>query len=437
MLRSLPARLLRLAGSPLAILAMVLLAAGTFVTVPITVRDHWHAEPLSYDYLAFDAAGQMVIRGHSDHLYHIPAQKFVELVRTNGGHGTPFFVFLYPPAVAAAATPLSGLSPNDGYLAFVGVMTATLAAGGVLMARLTSDLSRKARWIVTICALGSSALAISLLVGQLTPLLLLSVLSALLLLRADRAPLAGLCLGLLFIKPHLALIALIVALAARQRQLAAAMLGAGAVLTVASLAIVGLQGAQDYLSLTREAATHPAALSIAVPAEQNLSGLVATFFGIRDAASVAIAQAALAVVGLAIAVRAITRNPYAGAERALYVAGVGSLAAIVAAPHVQYYDLAFLLMPALFVAHRGETSGSPDLRRALRGLLVCSIVFVEAAGMLASAKLSISAPVLFGMLVLLSSWPRFEVYFTARSPARQPPATLPAAQDAVDDRRAA
>lgn len=320
-----------------------------------------------------------------------------------------------PSPVAAAFAPFSWLGIGDGYLAFAGALLAALAAIGWLIARLAADLSRTSRLLLAVCALGSTAFSISVLIGQLTPLLLAAVLCALALLRAGRAGQAGISLGLLFVKPHFALVALIVALAAGQRKLCAWMAGAGALLAVASVAVVGLDGAADYVSLARAATSRPSTLHIHVAAEQNLYGLVATVSHVHGGAPAAIAQSATGLVALALAVRAVRRRPYAGTEGLLYAAGVASLLVLVAAPHVQYYDLAFLLVPAMFVAHRAEAAEDVALRGAIRGLLVCSAVFVEAGGMLAAVNVSISAPALFALLLLLCEWWRFEGYLARHS----------------------
>jgi hypothetical protein len=403
-------RALRFPGAWLAVLAVVLLAVGTALTAPVIVASHARAEPFAVDYLAFDAAGTFVREGHAGELYDVAAQRAAQSARAGdaAGHGVQYFEFLYPPVVAAAFAPLAALPVDRGYLLFALVVVAALAMSGRLLWRLTDELGLIERSVFVACALGSTATCMSVLVGQVTPLLVLAALGALVALRGSRPTAGGVLLGLLWVKPHFAVAALIVALLARQRRTAAAIAGVGAVFALGSLLIAGADGARGYVELTRSVAGDPAALGESMRAEQNLFGLVATLSGARGGAALVIAQALVGLAALGLVARAVPAAAYAGTDRLAFLFALGAMLVLVASPHVQYYDLAWLVFPALFAARRRSVARTEELRRSLTGLMALAALFVEIAAVLASVGVSVSAPVLVLLLVGLCEWPRLE-----------------------------
>jgi len=392
------------------VLAVVLLALGTVLTAPVIVASHARSAPFAVDYLAFDAAGAFVREGRAGGLYDVAAQQAAQSARAGSAadHGVQYFEFLYPPVVAAAFAPLSALPIEQGYLLFALIVVAALAISGGLLWRLTDDLGLVERSTFVVCALGSTATCMSLLIGQVTPLLVLAALGALVALRGSRPTMAGVLLGLLWMKPHFAVAALIVALLARQRRAAAAIVGVGATFAVVSVLIAGIDGARGYLELTRSVAGDPAALGESMRAEQNIFGFVATVVGARGGTALVLAQALIGVAALGLVVRAVRTPPYEGTDRVVYVFALGAMLVLIASPHVQYYDLAWLVFPALFAVRRRSVARTDELRRSLTGLLVLAALFVEIAAVLASAGVSVSAPGMALLLVGLCEWPRLE-----------------------------
>lgn len=414
-----PRRLLSLAGSPLAVFGVVLFALLSAGTAPRTIISHAAARPFAIDYLAFDGAGRMVRDGDAGALYDTGAQQRVQSARSGAvdDRGAQYFAFLYPPVVAAAFAPLSGLTAAHGYLALVATLAGALALCGALLAKMTEGQTRGERCIFAACALGSAATCVALFVGQITPLLVLATLGALVAMRSSRPATAGLLLGLLCVKPHIALVALLIALSAGQRRVAAGIVAVTAVVVVVSLFVGGPEGVRGYIDLTRSVAGDPAVLGDSVRSEQNLFGLTATLLGIDHGFAVVVAQMLVGVAALGLVVRAVRATAYAGRELAMYVFAMGALLVIVASPHVQFYDLGFLLFPALFVAHRRSVATDAGLKRKLTGVLVLAFGFIEMAGMLASVGASVSAPVLVAALAGLCAWPRIEAWLSAAASA--------------------
>jgi hypothetical protein len=393
---------LRLLGSRLAIMAVALLAVGWFVSAPMIISDHARQRPFSTDYLSFHSAGSQ-IRHAPDDLYDIEAQRREQRTYAGPGDEGGFFEFRYPPLVALGFTPLSHMPVRSAYVAFVLLSFGALAACGLALRRLIPDVPRTRATLAVLCMLGSTASVTSLLVGQITPFLLLITLGSLLALRAEKATRAGVMLGLLSLKPHFAVAALLVVIAARQWRIAAGMCLSTAAILVASMLMVGVDTMRDYVALL----VHTESGSTSVASEQNIYGLIATLTGAQGGSAVLAAHLVIAASAALLAARAVRRARYQQFEHVLYASGLGSMLILVASPHLQFYDLALLVLPALFVVHRLR-HGDDQSRRYGYGLLVLGFGFGEFAGILASVGLSVSAPVLLAMLVALCNWETVE-----------------------------
>jgi hypothetical protein len=328
--------------------------------------------------------------------------------RRTGNDEASYLVYLNPPVVGAVAIPLTLLPPRVSYVAAVGVLALVAIAAAALFSRLLNGVPVRRRWLALICIAGSTAMASGVLSGQLTPILLLVGASALLALGAGRVLRAGALLGLLAVKPHFALAVFLVLLLAGQRKLAAAMAAVAALAALTSVAVVGIDGATGYIELLRTSFSHPASLYIDVRSEQNLSGLLA-LFGIYGGGAVALAGTAVAVLLLYAVHRAVKRAPYDRPDRALYIAALAAMFVCSAAAHIQFYDLALLAFPAIFILRRAEAL-PPQSRARCYGVLVLGVLWVEAAGMLAGARLSVSFPPLIAGTLVICYWPRVELF---------------------------
>jgi hypothetical protein len=400
-------------GGRLAVLAVVMLAGGWLVMGPLTVARHAADDPFRVDYLAFDTAAQILRDGDGGRLYDTDLQREMQ-TRRSGHADEGFTAFLNPPIVGAAFMPLSSIPARAAYVVTAGVLAIMMAGVFVMLLRLLEDVPRPAQWAAAITACGSTAVASALIGGQLTPVLLAILLGALLLFRSGRVGAAGFVLGLLCIKPHFAIGALIVLLLVRQWKATAYMAGMVAACGLVSLALVGIDGTEGYMSLMRQSFSDPASVFIDVRSEQNLRGLLATVFRIYGGTGVDLASNAIAVAVLIAVAVAITRAPYVGPERLHYVAALGAVLVCGAAPHIQYYDMALLTLPALFIVRRAFQA-PPQMRGRFYGVLVLLVLWIEIAGILAGGKMSVSIVPLLGFVAMMCWWPVFERWLLAKA----------------------
>lgn len=409
-----PQKLLALCGSRVALLAVVLLAAGWAISGPLAVSRYAQEDPFRVDYLAYDTGATIIRHGDASRIYDPRLQHDVQESRT-GNHGQPFTAYLNPPVVAALFVPLTSLPVREGYVAVVGLLAVVLVAAAALLFRLLDAVPGGARWFTAACVVGSTGSASAIMSGQLTPLLLLIAFGAMLAFRARRVEAAGVVLGVLFVKPHFALAVLVVLLIARQRKAAAYMCATLAAGVLASFAIVGIDGIEGYVSLMRRSYLHPAQLFIDVRTEQNVRGLAASVFGVYGGTWLAATSLAITLGVFGVVAAAIARSPFRGNEHMHYVAALCAVIICSAAPHIQYYDLALLALPASFIVIRASKT-APALRARFYGVLVITVLWVELAGMLTGARISVSVMPILAFTLMLAAWPRFEGWLT-QSPA--------------------
>jgi hypothetical protein len=299
------------------------------------------------------------------------------------------------------------MSARAGYVAAVCALTLVMIAAAVLIFRLLEGVPAAPRCLLPICIVGSTATASALISGQITPVLLLIGAGALTAFRSGRIRAAGAILGLLFIKPHFALAVFIGLVMARQWKLAAYMSSVVCAGALASLAMVGPAGADGYIDIMQRAASHPASLYIEVRSEQNASGLIALVFQVYGGRTLTIAGAAVTLLALASVYRAITASPYYGWTHVQYVAALVAVLTCATAAHIQFYDLALLAFPTMFILQRA-TAAPPQVRPRFYGLMVLTVLWVEVAGMLAGARLSVSIVPLLAFMFMICGWPHVE-----------------------------
>ncbi|MCJ2081560.1 glycosyltransferase family 87 protein [Methylobacterium sp. J-090] len=301
----------------LALLAVLLIAK----TVELTGQDPGRITTL-IDFDAFRIAGRLVWRGEIAQAYH-----FVTMLEAQRTLGAPdaFLPWTYPPVFNLVVAPFAHLPRGLGYLLFTG---GTLAAYIVVLRRLAPQ------HLGALLALLFPALAVTIACGQngfLTGALVGT--ACLYLLRRD--PRAGLPLGLMAIKPHLAVgFALHAAMTRDWRTALTAACVAAASAGLATL-ILGPSIWSAFLGGVAEAR---------VFLEQGLYPLfrmISAYAAVRTLgapASVAMAaQVGVALVALGLVAFAIHRR-----MPIPQVVGLTALASLLVSPYAYDYDLPIL-----------------------------------------------------------------------------------------------
>jgi alpha-1,2-mannosyltransferase len=307
-----------------------------------TAADPW-GRPLGPDFSSFWVAGRLALADAAaaawDPVAHGVAQH--DYFPTDAGYNGDYYGFYYPPPFLLVLLPFAMLPYGLAISAWI------VATSAGYLACLRQLVQR--HWSVTLPGLAFPALLINAEHGQngaLSAALLAGGASLL-----DRQPrLAGACLGLLSIKPQLALLAAPALLAAgRFRALAWAGASAG-VLCLTSWVLLGGDSWRAFL-------THgPFAL---VALEEGLVGdakMVSSFAGARllgaSVGTAWVVQAIVSAIALVAVAGVARRRPGAFAE----IATVG-VAACLVTPFLLDYDLMIVSVPLTWAVCDASSTG--------------------------------------------------------------------------------
>jgi hypothetical protein len=322
--------------------ATILLACLAVAAVAwlVTAHDLIDAagRPLGTDFLSFYAAARLALVGLPalawDPAAHAAAETAVF------GRELGYWAFFYPPPFLVLVLPLGLVPYGTALLVWIG---ATTAAALTVLRRLAPT-------VPAVALLAAPALWLNAGHGQNGALTLALLVGGLLL--ADRRPLiAGLLLGCLVVKPHLALVLPVAVLAAGRWRVAAG--GALAATALAALSFVAF-GAETWRAFLAAGPLARAAL------EDDLVGahkMVSVFAAVRLLGGpVALAYAAQAVAAVAaLAAVAVTVRRHRPAAPALVA--ITAAATPLVSPFLLDYDLTMLLPPLAWLAAAGARRG--------------------------------------------------------------------------------
>lgn len=273
----------------------------------------WSIEPAGYDFVALYAAARLVATGAASSVTDADALLAMEHAAIPAR--TIFLNNPNPPALALLMAPLGALPIVPAYAIWAALGAIALAAAAYFLGALAE--ARQRMRLLPFAILAPSSL-IALAEGQTTPFVLLAVAASL------RAPplWSGALLGLTAFRPQFLPLFALVALFERRR--AIGFVAAVAVVALASLATVGIDGMARYPDLLTRVATELR------PGELGLAALVRRVVGGEEL----VLNAALAVVIYAIAAAAVLIRSRMFTTRTVDA----STWSILAAPHALLHD---------------------------------------------------------------------------------------------------
>ena len=291
--------------------------------------------PLGSDFLAFWGAGQAVLAGLPEKAFDLAWQ---EQVQTGAGF-TGWYAFVNPPPFLFLAAPFAALPYAAGWIGWVAITFAAWASASVA--------SFRRLWPIVLTYPGALIAAGHAQNGFVTGALLVGGVALL----GRRPVIAGLLLGALVVKPHLALLVPFWLAAGGQWR---AFLAAGAS-ALGLLAISWLAFGTGTMPAYTESWAASAAIMRTAYADLLLRmatpyAQVRLFAGETAAAIVAAAIALAMLVLTLLSWRRFGRDPLA--------TGAFMLAATaLASPYLFNYDLPFLVLPTLWLVREGLRDG--------------------------------------------------------------------------------
>ena len=353
--------------------------AWTVMSLPDLVDPR--GKPVGYDFIAFWSAARLALAGRPEAAYDWTAIAAAHRLAVPALRGL-VFAWHYPPTFLLVVLPL-------GLVAYPAALAAFSVAGAGLWAGLVRRVAADPRaWIV---AASAPAGLINLLDGQ-NGFLTASLAGFALILLGRRPTVAGVLIGLLAIKPHLAVLFPLALLAERQWRAIAAAAATAALFALASIAAFGWDTLAAFL--------HDLPLSRAlidagsVPWGAMPSPYVfALSLGAAPGAA-AVLQGATALVAAACVYRA-WRNPAAAFEAKAATLLAGSM---LVSPFLFTYDLTWATLAAGWLALLGLRTGFARFEREI--LLFAWLAPIAMSPVQALTALQIGCPALVALLIV-------------------------------------
>lgn len=300
------------------------------------------------DFAVFWSASHVMLHGTAQQVYNFNTFSVAQHAVSSGFTKGSFLPWLYPPTFLALVTPLALLPFLLSYAVFIGASLFAYVKGTLAVSHL-ARWSRSAR-VATLLIATSPCVFVAALFGQNS--LLTASLAVFAVRWVERYPVrAGICIGLLCIKPQMAMVFPFVLIATRAwRTFASA--------AVTALAAVGLSiviCGTDSIKLSFLAADIARSLILEHGPKFWLASPT-TFAALRlGDVSLPVAyliQGAVATLAIASACHVWTRTRDAGARAAIL-----ALATLIANPYVWHYELAWLGLTIAWLLATGLRSG--------------------------------------------------------------------------------
>lgn len=348
------------------------------------------------DFTIFYTAGRMVRSGQASTLYDPDAQyrtekEFAPNVRIRQAAlpyvHTPFEALLFVPFTFVGYVP--------AYVLWTALNIALILLNLSLLRKHFTVVQALSPVLLVLAAAGFFPIAIGLIQGQDTILVLFSIVASMILLKDGRDGLAGAALGLGLFKFHfVAPLALIVAI--RRPRLLAGFVPMALGLGGLSILLVGIRGVVNYVHYVLHLERTGAGGAIMASDMPNLRGLIDTVMGLPTDTVGSMAMTLLCSIAVFWTAQARIRR---GNESVLHLFAFATIAAILISYHALPYDLV-LLFPSALVLLATEVSENTRMDRADAVLL--ALLFMTPLYVLLWLRLNQFA--WFGLLLIWLLW---------------------------------
>ena len=334
------------------LLAMAICHAAIVLTVLPSLRRGYQ------DFTIFYAAGRMVRNGQAASLYDLGAQyraqqEFAPDVRIRQAA----LPYNHPPFEALLFVPFTFIGHLPAYVFWTVLNLAMLAMSLALLRKHFAEIRRVSPVLLGLAAVGFFPIAMGIIQGQDSILLLLITVLAMVAAAERRDVAAGAVLALGLFKFHL-IVPLVLVVATRRPRLLVGFVPVALGLAGVSAAMVGWHGTLDYVRFVLHLEKSGAGGAIVAFEMPNLRGLIADMTGAHAGS---IGSTIFTLAGsIAVFVAAVWSVKKTGitVQRTFAMATVATM---LIGYHTMPYDLSLLLPVALFLfATPGQTGSSGD-----------------------------------------------------------------------------
>jgi hypothetical protein len=295
-------------------------------------------EPVGYDFITFWSASWLALGGHPEAAYQMSQIAAAQQVAVEAFRGV--FLWHYPPTFFLLVLPLSLLPYFLSYLAFVGATFAVIAA---VVRRIIPERG----WLLMLCAFPGTF--INGFQGQ-NGFLTAGVLGGGLVLLQRRPVLAGMCFGLLTIKPHLGLLVPLALIAARQWRAFSAAAVTALVFLGVSTAVLGRPTLDAFID------NAPVVRFVLETGILDWDKMPSAFAAVRLIGGGVAAGYAVQAIVAAAAIAAVAWLWSRPLPLSLRGSGL-VVAALLTPPYAFNYDMMACILPLAWLAREGWRSG--------------------------------------------------------------------------------
>jgi len=303
-----------------------------------------HMSPLAIDFVPFWSAAHLALAGHAVDAYNFAVLEQVE--RAALSHDPGVLPWLYPPSFLLFVSPFALLPWKISAALFLGGTYATFVKAMHLI------VGRKEVWIVAVAFPGA---ALAVLTGQ-NGLLTASLVAFGLVLLPRRPVLAGICFGVLCMKPQLAVLVPFALLCARSWRALGALVVTALAMLALSVGLFGVDTLHAFLHNMGTAAGYVESGRAALHRVPSAYSLVKLAHGPTMLANAA--QAVSALSAIAAVWYAWSRDASQSLRAATLVC-----ASLMVSPYFYDYDLAWLGVLVAWYAKYGMERGWRPLER--------------------------------------------------------------------------
>jgi alpha-1,2-mannosyltransferase len=355
----------RLRLYPTAVLGALLIALVLNIALSdgIIARD---GSPLGGDFFGRYVVSRLILEGRGASVLSVEAQLEAHH-RWSHGRVEGLYPIAYPPLYMFLLTPFAALPYALGYLAYIAA-GATAVVVALRLLRPHSGLLQNDLWAPLVLALTFWPLVRGLTGGLFTPFTLLFLAGFYASWASGRRKRAGLWLGLLLLKPQLALPLAGLMLLKRQWPILITALWVLLVEYLISALIAGWAWPRDWLRLVLLVRDHDMALDF-----EPVASWVGVAETVLEGTASRVIGHTLSVLTLGLLALVWLRGPMTPAARPVLF-GAAVSATLLSGFHVGWYDVGLALVPLLFLAERFRWQAAPYL------LLLWPLAFlIEAA----------------------------------------------------------
>lgn len=328
---------------------------------------------LGTDFRAFYTGGRMLSQTVTSDFYNLSTQYSYQRVFTPKlTNQKQLMPFIYPPFVALFFRPLAVYPFEIAYRIWIVLQIALLILVFKLTLKSLKKITYPFKFLLVAMILLFPPLWNALLQGQLSVIIIFSLVTSWLSLKSGKNVLGGLCLSLLLVRPHLLIVPTMILLLNRRWLSLSGLALSSSVLLVFSVLLVGLQGLAAYGHLLTSAVNWGDAYTVHPKLEPTWRGFLQTLFNSNYMRDIQILWILGILCALGLLVLTWSQTYKASSSRFDLCWALMVIVMIFTSLHTNYHDLSLLVVSNTLIIRYLGTKKKYDTQDKLLFVLLLS-----------------------------------------------------------------